>query len=94
LAIRISDTGMGIPKDVLPKIFDRFYRVYRPGKQMPGTGLGLSIVQKIIELHKGRIEVESEVDHGTTFTVFLPLVVKEDQTPEMDEFLENTLTRD
>jgi len=73
LTIRVSDTGIGIPKDALPKIFDRFYRVYRPGEQIRGTGLGLAIVKKIITLHGGRIEVESEVNKGTTFTAFLPL---------------------
>ena len=74
MLIRISDTGMGIPKESLPKIFDRFYRVHRPGKQIQGTGLGLSIVNKIVMMHNGRIEVESEMDQGTTFTVFLPLI--------------------
>jgi two-component system phosphate regulon sensor histidine kinase PhoR len=73
LAIRVSDTGMGIPKESIPKIFDRFYRVPHPGRQIQGTGLGLAIVKKIIMLHGGRIEVESELNHGTTFTVFLPL---------------------
>ena len=76
MSIRISDTGMGIPAEALPKIFNRFYRVYRPGKQIQGTGLGLSIVNKIISMHNGRIEVESEVDHGTTFTVFIPLTAE------------------
>ena len=73
LAIHVSDTGMGIPKEALPKIFDRFYRVHHPGRQIQGTGLGLAIVKKIVTMHGGRIEVESEVNHGTTFTVFLPL---------------------
>jgi len=73
MVIRVSDTGMGIPKESLPKIFDRFYRVNRPGKQIQGTGLGLSIVSKIVTMHNGRIDVESDVDKGTTFTVFLPL---------------------
>jgi PAS domain S-box-containing protein len=76
LAIRVSDTGMGIPKECLSKIFDRFYRVHRPGKQIQGTGLGLAIVKKIVMMHHGRIEVESEVDQGTSFTVFLPLAAK------------------
>lgn len=94
LVIRVNDTGMGIPKEALPKIFDRFYRVHRPGKQTKGTGLGLAIVNKIVMMHSGRIEVESEVDKGTTFTIFLPLVPK--STPEvlpakMDETLEDTL---
>jgi PAS domain S-box-containing protein len=94
LVIRVNDTGMGIPKDELPKIFERFYRVHRPNKQIQGTGLGLTIVKKNVMMHEGRIEVESEVDKGTTFTVFLPL--SGEPTPEvlpekMDELLENTV---
>ncbi len=72
LVIKISDTGMGIPKEDLPKIFVRFYRVHRPGKQIQGTGLGLAIVKEIVIKHNGRIEVESEIDKGSTFTVYLP----------------------
>ncbi|NLH41129.1 MAG: PAS domain S-box protein [Planctomycetes bacterium] len=74
LVVRVRDTGYGIPKEDLTKIFDRFYRVNRPGKEIKGTGLGLTIVSKIVNAHGGRIEVESEVDKGTTFTLFLPLV--------------------
>jgi signal transduction histidine kinase/ActR/RegA family two-component response regulator len=73
LVIKVSDTGMGIPKEALPKIFDSFYRVHRPGVEIPGTGLGLAIVRKIVVLHGGRIEVESEVNKGSTFIVYLPL---------------------
>jgi signal transduction histidine kinase len=73
LVIKVSDTGIGIPKEALSKIFDRFYRVPHPGKQIPGTGLGLAIVKKIVALHEGRIEVESKLNRGTTFTIFLPL---------------------
>jgi len=73
LRIRVSDTGMGVPKEALLKIFDRFYRVYRPGKQIQGTGLGLAIAKKIVMMHGGRINVESQVNRGTTFTVYLPL---------------------
>ncbi|MFC1677332.1 ATP-binding protein [Planctomycetota bacterium] len=76
MIISVRDTGMGIPKEALSKIFDKFYRVYRPGKQIQGTGLGLSIVNKIVSMHDGRIEIESEVGQGTTFTVFLPLKEK------------------
>jgi PAS domain S-box-containing protein len=92
LVMRVSDTGMGIPKEAIPKIFDRFYRVNRPGKQIQGTGLGLAIVQKIVMMHNGRIEVESEVNQGTTFTVFLPLNAKPPPEPSCareDEILEN-----
>jgi two-component system sensor histidine kinase VicK len=73
LAFCVRDTGLGIPKDDLPKIFNRFYRVHRPGQEIKGTGLGLAIVHKIVAAHGGRIDVQSEVDHGTTFTVQLPL---------------------
>ncbi len=73
LVLEISDTGLGIPKEDLPRIFDRFYRVQRPGKEIKGTGLGLPIVRKIVAGHGGRIEVETELDRGTTFTVILPV---------------------
>jgi two-component system sensor histidine kinase VicK len=72
IIITVSDTGMGIPKEDLPKVFERFYRVKRPGKEIQGTGLGLPIVTQIVSRHGGRIMVESEPDEGTTFTVFLP----------------------
>ena len=73
----IEDNGPGIPKEDLPHIFDRFYRVDRArvrGTATGGTGLGLSICQAIIHAHRGTIEVTSEVDHGTTFVITLPAV--------------------
>ena len=73
LIISVSDTGAGIPKNELPKIFERFYRAEQQREEVQGTGLGLSIVHKIVMRHGGRIEVESEVGQGATFTVFLPL---------------------
>ena len=85
---------MGIPKEALPKIFEHFYRVNRPGVQIQGTGLGLAIVHKIVIMHGGTIEVESKVDRGSTFTVFLPLKVKLSPEPlskTVEEFLENTI---
>ncbi|MBA7632848.1 Adaptive-response sensory-kinase SasA [subsurface metagenome] len=94
LVVRVSDTGVGIPKEALPKIFGRFYRVNRPGEEIKGTGLGLAIVKKIVMMHDGRIDVESEVNRGTTFTVFLPLTtkaVKERLPAKKDEHLESTL---
>jgi PAS domain S-box-containing protein len=97
LALRVSDTGFGIPKEALTKIFDRFYRVHRPGKEIKGTGLGLAIVNKIVAAHGGRIEVESELDKGTTFTVLLPLIserVLQSLPEEADEHLEKTLAGD
>jgi two-component system phosphate regulon sensor histidine kinase PhoR len=73
LVIKVSDNGMGIPKEDLTKIFGRFYRVHRPGKEIQGTGLGLAIVKEVVLRHDGRIDVESEVDKGSTFTVYLPI---------------------
>jgi signal transduction histidine kinase len=68
----VQDTGIGISKNHLPLIFDQFYRVKRTEDQkIKGTGLGLSIAKKIIEAHGGSIQVSSEKDHGSTFTVIL-----------------------
>ena len=67
--IRISDTGMGIPKEILPKIFDPFFTTKDIGK---GTGLGLNVAYNIIQKRKGTIDVESEVGKGTTFTIRIP----------------------
>jgi len=94
LAVRVSDTGYGIPKEDLPKLFSRFFRVHRPGKEIKGTGLGLAIVSKIVAGHGGRIEVESELEKGTTFTVILPLAGQRMtvETPDpTDRSLENLL---
>jgi len=76
LAVSISDTGMGIPQEDLLKVFERFYRVNLPGKQIKGTGLGLAIAYKIVTIHGGRFEVESELGKGTTFTFYLPIKSK------------------
>ncbi len=95
VAIKVSDTGYGIPKEDLPKLFSQFFRVHRPGKEIKGTGLGLAIVSKIVTGHGGRIEVESELDKGTTFTVFLPLTPPHPEgqaSDEIDRHLENVLT--
>jgi len=70
IAIDVADNGTGIPPGVLPKIFDPFFTTKEIGK---GTGLGLSISYQIIKDHGGRINVESQVGHGTKFTVWLPL---------------------
>jgi two-component system OmpR family sensor kinase len=70
-AIRIGDTGIGIPKKDLQKIFDRFYRVQADGS---GSGLGLAIAKWIAEAHDGTIEATSREKKGSTFTVLLPLL--------------------
>jgi signal transduction histidine kinase len=69
----VSDTGIGIKKDDLPRIFDKFYRVRTTEtRQIVGTGLGLSIVKSIVDAHLGSISVESEEGGGTTFNVLFP----------------------
>ncbi len=71
--IIVEDNGIGIPSDKLDKIFEKFYRVDNElTYSIPGTGLGLSIVKEIVELHGGRIEVESDVGKYTKFVVTLP----------------------
>ena len=73
IIIEIRDTGIGIDKDSLPYIFDRFYRVDKArSRERGGTGLGLHIVQQIVNLHDGKITVSSEPDVGTTFLIDMP----------------------
>lgn len=73
LRIEISDTGIGIPKDSLPRIFERFYRVDKTrSRKMGGTGLGLSIVKHIVIIHGGKIDVQSEEAMGSKFIITLP----------------------
>jgi two-component system phosphate regulon sensor histidine kinase PhoR len=77
IKIVVADTGIGIPKDDLPRIFDKFYRVKsEKTRGIVGTGLGLSIVKSIVEAHLGSISVKSEEAKGTTFTVVLPRLTK------------------
>jgi len=93
--ICVQDSGIGIAKEDIPKLFDKFTQFGRksgPGEK--GTGLGLAIAKKLVEMHGGKIDVESKVDKGTTFTISLPLTTEtkaEDLPVETDEFVETTL---
>ncbi|MGB1252897.1 MAG: sensor histidine kinase, partial [Candidatus Promineifilaceae bacterium] len=72
----VEDTGIGIPSEDLPRIFDRFYRVSKArarSEQRGGAGLGLSIVKSIVDAHNGDITVDSVFGEGSTFTVTIPL---------------------
>ena len=74
IVISVADNGPGIPKMEQERIFERFYRADAGrARDAGGTGLGLSIAKHLTEMHGGRIQVQSEVGHGTTFLVFLPL---------------------
>ena len=86
--VTVSDTGPGIPPEDLPHIFDRFYRGEKSRlrtKDGKGFGLGLSIAYWIVRNHDGRIDVDSRLDKGTTFAVWLPLSTNED-CDELDTF--------
>jgi two-component system sensor histidine kinase KdpD len=72
LEIEVADRGLGIPADDLKRIFDKFYRVQRPGN-VSGTGLGLSICKGIVEAHDGFIVAENRAEGGTAITFGLPL---------------------
>ncbi|MBD2253015.1 sensor histidine kinase [Nostoc parmelioides] len=85
LQVKVSDTGIGIPTEALPRLFDRFYRVdpartHKSGNvgkdNATGSGLGLAIAQAIVEHHQGNIQVESTVGNGTTFIVTLPITLE------------------
>jgi len=80
--ISIRDTGIGIPKEKISKIFDRFYQVDGSvTREQEGTGIGLSLIKELVELHKGKIQVESEEGKVTTFKISIPLG-KEHLKPE------------
>ena len=68
----ISDTGIGIPEKEIPKLFQKFSKIYRPNAPVSGAGMGLAVVKQIVDLHKGIIRVKSEENKGTTFIIRLP----------------------
>lgn len=76
IRIKVSDTGPGIPKKDLPRIFNPFFKTKGRDQIVEGSGLGLTIVREIVALHAGEINVESEVGKGTTFTILLPAFKK------------------
>jgi signal transduction histidine kinase len=74
--LEVKDSGVGIPSDQIAQLFTRFFRARNVERTTPGTGLGLSITRRIVEMHGGEIQVESQLDLGTTFTIKLPLKQK------------------
>lgn len=79
--ISVSDTGIGIPASDLPYVFDRFYQVGNEGDEKMGSGIGLHLVREYVNLHGGKIAVDSRLDCGSVFTVWLPM----DLNPEPSE---------
>ncbi len=73
ICIEVEDTGYGIPKDAMPHLFKKFFRVHESETKAIGTGLGLSITKQIVQGHRGTIDVKSKSGKGTTFTIYLPL---------------------
>jgi signal transduction histidine kinase len=90
LAIDIQDTGLGIPDESLPHLFEKFFRVREHESRVAGTGLGLSICKQIIHGHGGRIEVRSKIGVGTVFLVSLPRVSR---TQQRNEEIESKQTK-
>src|SRR5262249_45714805 len=76
IQISVWDTGIGIPASIQERIFDPFYRGEQKGAEhVSGSGLGLNLVKSVIESHKGRVEVESQLGQGAMFLVYLPVPV-------------------
>ncbi len=89
LRLTVTDTGAGIPSEIMEKIFDPYFTTKEAGK---GTGLGLSVVHGIVTKHKGAITITSELGKGSTFSVFFPAIDKEEQPAELDSAINVTPT--
>jgi two-component system phosphate regulon sensor histidine kinase PhoR len=77
VSVAVRDEGEGIPREAIPRLTERFYRVdVKRSREKGGTGLGLAIVKHIVNRHNGRLQIESEVGVGSTFTVILPAFSK------------------
>lgn len=87
IKISVADSGPGIPKNELENIFQLFYQA-DSGKQKIGTGIGLALIKELVELHDGKIDVKSELDEGTCFSVYLPIIKGKAITSETENQLE------
>jgi signal transduction histidine kinase/DNA-binding response OmpR family regulator/ligand-binding sensor domain-containing protein len=84
IVISITDTGSGIAREHLPRLFERFYQIQKSEMQ-PGSGIGLSLAKELTLLHAGTIDVKSELNTGSTFTVRLPGINNAEKNPEVEE---------
>jgi len=84
IVVAVRDHGLGIPKDELPKLFEKFFRA-STSTGIPGTGIGLHLVKHLAELHQGQVTVDSTEGKGTTFSLSFPIGKSEEQTPESVE---------
>jgi len=79
LTVEVADTGIGIPAENLPFIFDEFYKIRnKETRNITGSGLGLSLAKRIVEAHSGSVQAVSEPGRGSTFTVVLPRIAQGD----------------
>jgi two-component system phosphate regulon sensor histidine kinase PhoR len=82
VAVTVKDDGEGIPREAIPRLTERFYRVdVKRSRERGGTGLGLAIVKHIVNRHQGRLTIESKAGEGSTFTVYLPALAREEPVP-------------
>ena len=83
VCVAVRDTGAGIPPEKIGRIFERFFRVDKArSRDRGGTGLGLAIVKHILRAHQGRVDVESTLDKGSVFRVWLPLASGADEAAD------------
>jgi signal transduction histidine kinase len=81
LVVSVADTGIGIARADIPRLFREFEQLAQPNGTRPeGTGLGLALTRRLVELHGGRVEVESELGRGSTFSIHLPLKSPDETT--------------
>ena len=83
VSLRITDTGIGIPKDEIPYIFNRFYQVKGSNNTNGGTGIGLYMVKEIVDLHQGRIKVKSKIGKGSSFTIIFPVGIDHSERADL-----------
>jgi PAS domain S-box-containing protein len=94
VCIRVSDSGPGISEDEQKRIFEPFYLGRRAGTRVEGTGLGLAISQRLVELHGGKLKLDTQVGKGSSFYFTLPAVAKLEQQKVCDRLTENTGAKD